>query len=311
MAQPSGEAIGESRRVERVSFSSRAEVKQSKARRDFPMEFEIGAPGEIDMAFALAQIDAFTDKPFAGNPAAVCVLTEPREAEWMQLVAREMNLSETAFLSARGDGFDLRWFTPATEVDLCGHATLASAHFLWEEGRLAADEPARFHTRSGVLTAEKKGCWIEMDFPATPIQPDAAPDGLERALGSKAVHVGRSRFDYLLELEDESKVRTLDPDFRALRGVKARGIIVTSRASGKDYDFVSRFFAPASGVDEDPVTGSAHCALAPYWKQRLGRDNLTGYQASRRGGMVRTLCVGDRVKLSGQAVTVSRGELQV
>ena len=262
------------------------------------------------MALAVAQIDAFTDKPFAGNPAAVCLLKERRETEWMQLVAREMNLSETAFLSAREDGFDLRWFTPAIEVDLCGHATLASAHFLWEEGKLEANEPARFHTRSGILTAEKKRAWIEMDFPATPIQPDVAPEGLECALGTKAMCAGRSRFDYLLELEDEDKVRALDPDFRALRKVKARGIIVTSRGSNGEYDFVSRFFAPASGIDEDPVTGSAHCALAPYWKQRLGHDNLTGYQASRRGGIVRTMCVGDRVKLSGQAVTVSRGELR-
>ena len=262
------------------------------------------------MALTIAQVDAFTDKPFAGNPAAVCLLREPRAAEWMQLVAREMNLSETAFLSAREDGFHLRWFTPETEVDLCGHATLASAHFLWEEGASLASETVRFHTRSGILTAEKKGCWIEMDFPATPVQMDLAPEGLEGALGTQGVYVGRSRFDYLLELKDESQVRGLEPDFRALRGVKARGVIVTSRGSNGEYDFVSRFFAPASGVDEDPVTGSAHCALAPYWKQRLGRDSLTGYQASRRGGIVRTMCVGDRVKLSGQAVTVTRGELR-
>jgi PhzF family phenazine biosynthesis protein len=271
---------------------------------------------EETMGFTLAQVDAFTDKPFAGNPAAVCLLTEPRDATWMQLVGREMNLSETAFLSSRADGFDLRWFTPITEVDLCGHATLGSAHFLWQEGKLREDEIARFHTKSGVLTAQKKGSWIEMDFPATPVQPDVAPEGLESALGVKAVNVGRSRFDYLLEVESEAMVRALDPDFRALRQIKARGIIVTSLAAGRaaggaggTYDYVSRFFAPGSGIDEDPVTGSAHCCLGPYWAQRLGRDNLTGYQASARGGIVRTMCVGDRVLLSGQAVTVARGEL--
>lgn len=261
------------------------------------------------MGIPLVQVDAFTEKAFGGNPAAVCLLPEAREAPWMQLVAREMNLSETAFLVRANDGYDLRWFTPSTEVDLCGHATLASAHYLWESGHLETNETARFHTRSGVLTAENKGAWIEMDFPATPPQAAAPPAGLEDALGTKASHVGRSRFDYLLEVESESAVRAVNPDFGALRRVETRGVIVTSRASSDGYDFVSRFFAPAAGVNEDPVTGSAHCCLGPYWKQRLGRDNLVGYQASARGGIVRTLCVGDRVRLSGQAVTVLRGEL--
>lgn len=261
------------------------------------------------MGLALVQVDAFTEKAFAGNPAAVCLLPEAREARWMQLVAREMNLSETAFLVRAADGYDLRWFTPTTEVDLCGHATLASAHYLWESGHLKATETARFHTRSGVLTAENKGAWIEMDFPATLPQAAAPPTGLEAALETKASYVGRSRFDYLLELESESAVRAVNPDFGALRRVETRGVIVTSRASSDGYDFVSRFFAPAAGVNEDPVTGSAHCCLGPYWKQRLGRDNLVGYQASARGGIVRTQCVGDRVHLSGQAVTVLRGEL--
>ena len=261
------------------------------------------------MAIAITQVDSFTDRPFAGNPAAVCLLAQPRDESWMQHVAREMNLSETAFLVQRDGGFDLRWFTPTVEVDLCGHATLASAHVLWEEGHLALDQAARFHTRSGVLGAEKKGAWIEMDFPATPAEPVARLEALESTLGVKAKYTGRPRFDYLVEVESEEEVRALKPDFSELRKLKVRGVIVTSRGTGSEYDFVSRFFAPGSGVDEDPVTGSAHCCLGPFWKQRLGRDDLIGYQASARGGFVRTRCVGDRVRISGQAVTVLRGEL--
>jgi PhzF family phenazine biosynthesis protein len=261
------------------------------------------------MGLAITQIDAFTEKPFAGNSAAVCLLPEVRDDSWMQLVAREMNLSETAFLLRRGDGFDLRWFTPAVEVDLCGHATLASAHFLWEGSHLPSGQTARFHTRSGVLLAEKKGPWIEMDFPAIPLTPADAHEALESALGIKAKYTGRARSDYFVEVGSEENVRSLRPDFSALRRLKVRGTIVTSRASGTGYDFVSRFFAPGSGIDEDPVTGSAHCCLGPFWKDRLGRDDLIGFQASPRGGFVHTRCVGDRVRLSGQAVTVLRGEL--
>jgi PhzF family phenazine biosynthesis protein len=261
------------------------------------------------MGLGITQVDSFTHQPFAGNPAAVCLLPEPRDDAWMQHVAREMNLSETAFLLRRDDGFGLRWLTPTMEVDLCGHATLASAHFLWEENHLPPDRPARFHTKSGVLTAEKKGSWIEMDFPANVAQPVARVDVLESALGVTPEFTGKSRFDYMLEVESEERVRTLKPDFQALRHLKVRGVIVTSRASNGAYDFVSRFFAPGSGVDEDPATGSSHCSLGPYWKQRLGRDDLLGYQASERGGFIRTRCVGDRVILSGQAVTVLRGEL--
>jgi PhzF family phenazine biosynthesis protein len=261
------------------------------------------------MGLRITQIDAFTERAFAGNPAAVCLLEQPREDSWMQLVAREMNLSETAFLLPRDGGFGLRWFTPTVEVDLCGHATLASAHFLWEQGHLGADQPARFHTRSGLLTAEKQGTWIEMDFPATPAEPCESAEVLESALGVKAASMGRTCFDYLAEVANEETVRALKPDLAALGRLKVRGVIVTSRASGSGYDFVSRFFAPASGIDEDPVTGSAHCCLGPFWKQRLGRDNLIGFQASTRGGFVRTRCVGDRVRISGQAVTVFRGEL--
>ena len=261
------------------------------------------------MSLPIVQVDAFTDHPFAGNPAAVCLLPTPADARWMQDVAREMNLSETAFLVRQSDGFDLRWFTPAVEIDLCGHATLASAHVLWGDGHLAAGTQARFHTRSGLLTAERRGEWIELDFPATRAEPAAAPAGLTVAVGVTPRFVGRSRFDYLLEVDGEDVVRGCKPDFGALARVDARGVIVTSRAAAAGYDFVSRFFAPRAGVDEDPVTGSAHCALAPYWIAKLGRPELVGYQASARGGTVRVRLQGDRVRLGGQAVTVLRGDL--
>ncbi len=257
------------------------------------------------------QVDAFTAEPFAGNPAAVCVLPEARDAAWMQAVAREMNLSETAFLVRRDDGFDLRWFTPTTEVDLCGHATLASAHVLWQDGHLAAGDVARFHTKSGLLTARLDGDWIELDFPATPDEPAEAPAGLAEAIGARPTYVGRSRFDLIVEVEGEDTVRNLQPDFGRLRAMPARGVIVTSRAATEGFDFVSRFFAPAAGVDEDPVTGSAHCCLAPFWARRLDKKTLAARQVSARGGNVRVTVAGDRVRLSGQAVTVLRGELVV
>jgi PhzF family phenazine biosynthesis protein len=254
------------------------------------------------------QVDAFTARPFAGNPAAVCLLEQPAGASWMQALAAEMNLSETAFLHPRPDGaFDLRWFTPVVEVDLCGHATLASAHVLWETGALAGDAVARFHTRSGVLSAVRQDDWIEMDFPATPAEPVAAPPDLLEALGVDAVAAGRTRFDYLVEVASEAAVRALQPDFVRLAQAPARGVMVTARAA--EYDFVSRFFAPASGIAEDPVTGSAHCCLGPYWAARLGRTRFIAFQASRRGGIVRVALNGDRVLLGGQAVTVFRGEL--
>ena len=264
------------------------------------------------MGIAITQVDAFTDRPFAGNPAAVCLLAEPQEESWMQNVAREMNLSETAFLLPRDDGFGLRWFTPTVEVDLCGHATLASAHILWEDGHLRPDQPARFHTRSGLLTAERKGTWVEMDFPAVPASPQAPIEALfsalNSALGVESCNVGRTRFDYLVDVKSEETVRAINPDFGLLKRLDVRGVIVTGRASRSGYDYVSRFFAPSAGIDEDPVTGSAHCTLGPFWKERLGRDDLVGYQASARGGFVRTRCVGDRVRISGQAVTLLRAE---
>jgi PhzF family phenazine biosynthesis protein len=264
------------------------------------------------MAIRFVQVDAFTNTPFAGNPAAVCIVSSAAPEQWMKDVAREMNLSETAFLVPREDGWQLRWLTPAVEVDLCGHATLASAHVLWEDGHLAAGAEARFHTRSGLLRASRIGDWIEMDFPATPAEPVAdgnVPPELVAALGAKAMFIGRPRFDWLVEVGSEAEVRALAPDLTALRKCGARGVIVTAQADPGPYDFVSRFFAPGAGVDEDPVTGSAHCALAPYWAGKLGKPELTGFQASARGGVVRVRVEGDRVKLGGQAVIVIRGEL--
>lgn len=255
------------------------------------------------------QVDAFTSRPFAGNPAAVCLLDEPRDPEWMQAVAAEMNLSETAFVRPLESGFELRWFTPAVEVDLCGHATLAAAHAMWEAGVAPAEAPIEFHTRSGRLTAARSAETIELNFPATPPTEAQAPLGLSEALGVRPVFVGKSRFDYLLVLERAADVRALKPDFVRLAGVEARGVIVTSCSDDARFDFVSRFFAPSAGINEDPVTGSAHCCLAPYWQTQLGRAAMTGYQASARGGVVRVRVDGDRVILGGQAVTVWRGEL--
>jgi PhzF family phenazine biosynthesis protein len=254
-------------------------------------------------------VDAFADAPFSGNPAAVCMLPGHRPDSWHQALAGEMNLAETAFLSRKEGDFGLRWFTPRVEVDLCGHATLASAHFLWESGRLQRTSAANFHTRSGLLTAESDGDWIVLDFPATPPTEAVPPDGLEQALGATPVWTGRSRFDVLVVLDNAETVRSLSPDLARLNAVDARGVIVTAESDRRGIDFVSRFFAPRVGVPEDPVTGSAHCALAPYWAARLGRQTLTGHQASARGGMVRVETRGDRVMLAGRARTVVRGEL--
>jgi PhzF family phenazine biosynthesis protein len=236
-------------------------------------------------------------------------LPEPREAHWMQQVAREMNLSETAFLLRRPDGFDLRWFTPAIEVELCGHATLASAHVLWEDGHLPAQETARFYTLSGLLTATRRGEWIELNFPAIAEEATMPPAGLSEALGVTPVYVGKCDAKLLVQVATEDQVRTLRPDFTALRQMAVRGIMVTSRAASPQFDFVSRYFAPQVGIDEDPVTGSAHCCLGPFWARHLHKGSLTAYQASARGGIMRVRVAGDRVYLGGQAVTVLRGEL--
>ncbi|MEO8226242.1 MAG: PhzF family phenazine biosynthesis protein [Gemmatimonadota bacterium] len=261
---------------------------------------------------AVIQVDAFTAAPFRGNPAAVCVLSAARSTEWMQSVASEMNLAETAFVTPRGAGFDLRWFTPSTEVDLCGHATIAAAHVLWEEGHLAPGAVARFDTRSGVLTAAGADGWIWLDFPSKPVLPVPPLDGLGAALRAEIGFTGQNDLGYLIvEVGSERAVRELRPDLARLESLPARGVVVTSRAETRGYDFVSRFFAPALGVPEDPVTGSAHCSLAPYWAERLGQSEMTGFQASARGGIVRVRLAAPRVHLGGQAVTVLRGELLV
>jgi PhzF family phenazine biosynthesis protein len=262
------------------------------------------------MPIRIVQVDAFTNRPFAGNPAAVCVLDAPRPDEWLRDVAREMNLSETAFLTPRDGDYNLRWLTPAVEVDLCGHATVASAHVLWQDGHLPEGRQARFHTRSGMLTADRRGEWIELDFPAKVATEIEAPEGMLRALGvERANFVGKNAFDYFVEIDSEQTLRGLSPDHSTLRKLPVRGIIVTARSTTPEFDFVSRFFAPGSGIDEDPVTGSAHTALGPYWAERLGKSELTAFQASARGGVVRVTLAGDRVLLGGQAVTVMTGEL--
>jgi len=260
---------------------------------------------------AITQVDAFTDRAFAGNPAAVCMLTAAAHPDWMQRLAGEMNLSETAFLHPEADGYRLRWFTPNVEVPLCGHATLASAHVLWESGRLVAGATARFHTASGELRAVQTADGIELDFPARHAAPVEPPPALLPALGlGTARYVGQNVLDYLVEMESEAELRALTPDFGRLRAMPVRGVIVTCRSATPDFDIVSRFFAPGVGVNEDPVTGSAHCCLGPYWQQRLGRNSLRAFQASARGGVLGVRMSGDRVFLSGRAVIVMRGTLE-
>jgi PhzF family phenazine biosynthesis protein len=257
------------------------------------------------------QVDAFSDQPFRGNPAVVCLLEGPQNQDWMQQVAAEMNLSETAFLYRQGEGFSLRWFTPKVEVDLCGHATLASAHVLWEAGLIPVDQQALFYTKSGLLTARRQEEGkIELDFPAEPAQEATPPPGMLKALGVDPLYCGRNRSNYLLEVDTEEKVRSLKPDFSLLAEVFGGGIIVTSLSASPAYDFVSRFFDPGEGIDEDPVTGSAHCCLGPYWQKRLSKNNFTAYQASQRGGILHlSLEKDNRVLIAGQAVTILRGEL--
>jgi PhzF family phenazine biosynthesis protein len=262
------------------------------------------------MPIRIVQVDAFTNRPFAGNPAAVCVLKEAPSEEWMKDVAREMNLSETAFLVPRNGGFHLRWFTPAVEVALCGHATVASAHVLWQDGHLPEAQQAQFHTLSGLLTADRRGDWIELDFPAKIAEPVGPPADLLPALGvAEAKFVGKNAFDYLVEIESDADLRALSPDHSRLRKLPVRGVIVTAQSASPEFDFISRFFAPGSGIDEDPVTGSAHTALGPYWAGKLGKIEMTAFQASARGGVVKIRMAGDRVKLGGQAVTVMTGVL--
>lgn len=257
----------------------------------------------------IVQVDAFTDRIYSGNPAAVCILDAPRSAEWMQNVSKERNVSVTAFLQRGAGSYQLRWFTPSVEVDLCGHATLASAHVLWQDGHLVSGQPAEFSTRSGKLTARREGDWITLDFPAVTPRPAEAPPALIEGLGVRPTEVALATFDYLVEVNHAGQVRALEPNFSELERVDMRGVIVTARSDQPDFDFISRFFAPRIGLHEDPVSGSTHCALGPYWAAKLGKTRLTGYQASRRGGVIRVEVRGDRTYLSGRAVTVMRGEL--
>ena len=271
------------------------------------------------MGLTIIQVDAFTDRPFAGNPAAVCVTDAPLEEKLMRAIALEMNLSETAFLHPIEGGYSLRWFTPAIEVDLCGHATLASAHVLWSEGHLPPDKIARFHTRSGWLSAQQQNGWIEMDFPARPVRPTHVVPQLVKSLccHSNIRSVSKGETNYLVEVQSEAALRSLEPDFGEMKKLPVQGVIVTAAAESSDCDFVSRYFAPAAGVDEDPVTGSAHAALAPYWQEKLGKSKMLARQVSARGGVLRVECsspsgtedTDGRVLVSGQAVTTLRGEL--
>lgn len=256
------------------------------------------------------QVDAFTSRPYTGNPAGVCILHEAKSEEWMLNIANEMSASETAFLYPQEGGFNLRWFTPQVEVDLCGHATLASAHILWKSEHLRSEEKAIFYTRSGVLTAQKSGDWIEMDFPIQLAKPVIPPNDLVEALGIKPYYTGQTQFDYFIEAFNEDSVYNMMPNFSQLSKIDTRGVIVTSRSTDPGYDFISRFFAPGVGIDEDPVTGSAHCSLGPYWSERLGKEGLIGYQASHRGGVVKVRVENNnRVTLGGKAVTVLEGEI--
>jgi PhzF family phenazine biosynthesis protein len=275
------------------------------------------------MSLSVIQVDAFASHPFQGNPAAVCVTQAPLADDLMQSIAMEMNLSETAFLYPADHGFSLRWFTPTVEVALCGHATLASAHVLWSEGHLAVDQMARFQTKSGLLMAQKQGDWIQLDFPAQPVHDTTVMPQLVSALNHADIqHVARNQTNLLVELRpakamgmrshpNHTLLTTLTPNFEKLKTLPVQGVIVTCQGDGHPYDFVSRYFAPAAGIPEDPVTGSAHCALVPYWQAKLGKERMLAYQASARGGVLKVQMQGDRVYLSGQAVTVMRGELSV
>jgi len=262
------------------------------------------------MKAELYQVDSFTAEPFKGNPAGVCLLEQPVPESWMQNLAMEMCLAETAFIYPESDGFRLRWFTPVTEVELCGHATLATAHILFETGRLKPADSARFFTKSGLLTVTKNNNFLEMNFPATPARQCPEPENLSRALGNiNFLYCGKNDYDYLVELDSAAVIKFLKPDFKLLMKVTARGIIVTSRSQSPEFDFVSRFFAPSLGIDEDPVTGSAHCTLGPYWAKKLSKSKFAAYQASRRGGTLEVELIGNRVLLRGQAVTIFSASL--
>ncbi|MBI1249644.1 PhzF family phenazine biosynthesis isomerase [bacterium] len=264
------------------------------------------------MPTILQQVDAFTDRPFSGNPAAVCWLDQPREDTWMQNVADEMNLAETAFVYPEQDALRLRWFTPLVEVDLCGHATLATAHALWQQEPFAVEPLLTFETRSGMLSARRHGSMIELDFPTAPAFEETPPAGLLESLGiTECIFCGKNAWDWLVEIDSAEKIRQLNPNHAMLAPVTSRGVMVTARSDDPRFDFISRFFAPAAGLPEDPVTGSAHCALGVYWSERLSKNTLSAYQASRRGGSLEVEIRNDRALLRGHAVTVARIELVV
>ena len=259
--------------------------------------------------YPLFQVDAFTDRLFAGNPAAVVIADHNPDRDWMLLVAREMNLSETAFVYPLGDQFGLRWFTPATEVELCGHGTLSAAHILWETALVPVDQAITFNTLSGLLGAQRSGKWITLDFPANALTPGDLPDGVINAVGGEPVFSGVSGEKWLLEYTSEAEIIALAPDFPALSAIPGRGLIVTSRAGRGHVDFVSRYFAPWVGINEDPVTGSAHTILGPYWGAKLHKSEMTAHQVSSRGGVLRVRLADGRVFISGQAITVFNGTL--
>ena len=263
------------------------------------------------MNIKLFTVDAFTDKPFKGNPAGVCILDNELTEAQMKNIAFEMNLAETAFVQRKGDIYSLRWFTPDSEVDLCGHATLATSHILWQTGLHDKSKSISYDTRSGILKANRVDGKIELDFPVDLEHPVNIPDELIRTIGVKPVYLGRAKWSYLAELDSEETVRKIKPDFVIMETLEAWGLIITARSSTKEFDFVSRFFAPRKGVPEDPVTGSAHCILGPYWMKKLGKNEMTAFQASKRGGILGVKVDGERVKLTGNAITMLDAKLNI
>ena len=254
-------------------------------------------------------VNAFTRSDEGGNPAAVCLPEEPVADKSMQEIAAEFGLSETAFVEKKHGFYGLRWFTPEIEVDLCGHATLAAASVLWEQSIAYSESLIEFETKSGMLSAMKKDGLILMDFPMEAAVPSECPQELVNALGVEPIYTGRNRFDFIVEVESENVLRKISPDYDLLSKLETRGVIVTSNSESKSFDFVSRFFAPRAGIPEDPVTGSAHCCLAPYWSGKLNKKSMTGFQASERGGTVHVELKENRVLLGGEAVTLSSGKL--
>lgn len=259
----------------------------------------------------LSIINTFTEQAFKGNPAAVCFLSDEKESSWMQTVAKELNLPTTAFIWFINDEYHLRWFTPSVEIPICGHGTLASAYFLWEKRYVDKARSIPFHTKSGVIKAQLIDGWIQLQFPAIIEQNVVAPELLIKALGVEPVYVGKSRLDYLVEVESEEIVRNLKPNIDLIAQLPVRGVIVTSHSNANEFDFVSRFFSPAQGIIEDYVNGSSHCCLGPYWKNKLHKTDFTAYQASERGGIIKIKVLGDEIFLSGKSITIFEGKLTV